>query len=417
MEKTKKQLLLQIDELRIRADEAEDTLRALRRGEVDALVISGPDGEKVFTLKGAEQPYRFFVEAMNEGALTLTEGGAISYCNKRFAEMVRMPLQQVIGSSFYDLISPADQDMYQSIFEHGMAGGGKGEINLRVSPGEFLPVQLSISPLPLEEVTLACAVVTDISERKAAEEKINAYMQKLERSNRELQSFAFIASHDLQEPLRKLRVFGDLLAQKHGNSLSAEAKDYIARMQKAAERMGALLESLLDYSRITTKGQPFKEVDLREAADDAMSNLEIRIKETGGSIEVGDLPKIHGDRLQMIQLFQNLIANAIKFHREGEYPRVKIYSRFVENGSGGRGAYEIYVEDEGIGFDRKYADRIFLPFERLVRRGEFEGVGMGLAICKKIVERHGGTISVKSSPGKGASFILKIPPIGKEDTL
>lgn len=410
MEKrSKKELLDEIEDLRIRLSEAEDTLRAIRGGEVDAMIVTGPEGEGIYTLTGAEQPYRVFVEQMNEGALTLTGDGTIFYCNERFSEMIKMPLEKIIGSSLCKMVAQDDMDACAEILEHGKNEGGKGEVRLNTTEGESFPVRLSISPMHLGTVIAACAVITDISERKRAEEEIRSYMGKLEASNRELQDFAFIASHDLQEPLRKLQVFGDLLVERHRESLDETSFDYIVRMQNAAARMSALLRSLLNYSRVTTTAQAFTSVNLKEAVNEALSNLEIRIRETQGSVIVGDLPSIQGDRSQMIHLFQNLIANAIKFHAQHKSPVVNIHYRIVGNHRHGDKKYEIYVEDNGIGFDEKYLDRIFKPFERLHGRSEYGGVGMGLAICKKIVDRHHGTITAKSAPEEGTAFILRFP--------
>jgi PAS domain S-box-containing protein len=258
----------------------------------------------------------------------------------------------------------------------------------------------------------------DITERKWAEEalrksrdelelRVRERTAELELRNKELQDFAFVASHDLQEPLRKVRTFGDMLATKCSDSLDETSGDYIRRMQKAAARMQNLLNSLLSYSRMTTKAEPIKEMDLDKSVHAALSNLEITIRETNAHVEVGNLPTVRAERTQMIQLFQNLIANALKFCREGQTPYVKIYAHNVRDENG---AYEICVEDNGIGFDERYLDKIFLPFQRLHgRSSNYEGVGMGLAICKKIVEWHGGKITARSELGKGSKFIVTLP--------
>jgi PAS domain S-box-containing protein len=250
-----------------------------------------------------------------------------------------------------------------------------------------------------------------VEERTAELEKANAKLKRsysrLEELNRDLQDFAFVASHDLQEPLRKIRSFGDMLAARTGTSLDETSRDYLNRMHTAASRMQKLIESLLSYSRVTTKAESITDTDLKKSVAEALSNLEIMIREKHARVEVGDLPTVQADRVQMIQLFQNLIGNALKYQPEGEAPHVKIRSRKAGDA---KGVYEICVEDNGIGFEEKYLDRIFLPFQRLHgRSSEYEGVGMGLAICKKIVERHGGEITAKSELNKGTTFIVTLP--------
>jgi PAS domain S-box-containing protein len=252
----------------------------------------------------------------------------------------------------------------------------------------------------------------DITERRRAEEETKIYATQLEASNRELQDFAFIASHDLQEPLRKIQAFGDQLKRDCGATLGAEGADFLARMQNAAVRMQALIQALLNYSRVTTKSRPFTHTDLAAAALEAVSNLETSIKDTGGQVEIGKLARIDADPVQMVQLFQNLMGNSLKFHGK-EKPVVRVYGQRVDGDTGlgraGEKSYRIFVEDNGIGFDEKYLDRIFTPFQRLHGRGVYEGTGIGLAICRKIVDRHNGSITAKSKTGKGTIFIVDLP--------
>lgn len=537
--RTKDELLLHVKDMEIRLDEAEQILRAIRKGEVDALVVSGPDGDSIYTLKGASQPYRVFVESMSEGALTLTEDGTIFYSNTSFSEITRTPLEKIIGSSIYDFIVQEDQEKLRTILAQGSEKGSKGEIGLRGADGKPAPGFFSVSPLRIDEEIVVCATVMDLTEQKKherilAEEKLSRAIldqaseavvvcdsegrvirasrtacelcnenplnklfeevfrvqpcfnardfivsgpvhaesvrglevvfnrngrvlhlllnagpllsedqgiigcvvtmtdiseqkqtedalqeardeleirvrertAELELRNEELQEFAFIAAHDLQEPLRKVRTFGDMLIAKWEHSLDENSKDYVRRMQTAATRMQNLLNSLLAYSRVTTKPDPMRKTDLKKSVEAALSNLELMVRDRNARVEVRALPAVEADRIQVIQLFQNLIGNALKFNREGEPSRVRIYAQNVadENMS-----CEICVEDNGIGFDEKYLDKIFMPFQRLHGRKEYEGVGMGLAICKKIVERHGGKITARSELGKGSTFIVTFP--------
>jgi PAS domain S-box-containing protein len=237
--------------------------------------------------------------------------------------------------------------------------------------------------------------------------------QELARSNDELQEFAFVASHDLQEPLRKIKTFGDRLKVIASDSLSAQALDYLERMQNATRRMQTLIEDLLTLSRVTTRAQPFVSVNLFQITQEVLSDLEITIQQEQAKVEIGELPTLKADPLQMRQLLQNLIINALKFHSPEEPPIVKIYSQILSSPLDpiaiSTEKCQIIVEDNGIGFDEKYLDRIFNVFQRLHGRSEYEGTGIGLAICRKIVERHQGTITAESIRGQGAKFIVTLP--------
>jgi signal transduction histidine kinase len=246
-------------------------------------------------------------------------------------------------------------------------------------------------------------------------EELKSYAVKLERSNRELQDFASVAAHDLQEPLRKVQAFSDRLKSKYAASFDDQGRDYLERVQNAARRMQTLINDLLTYARVSTKAQPFVPTDLAEAARAVVSDLEVRIEQVKGHVEVGDLPTVDADPLQVRQLMQNLIGNALKYHRPEEAPRVKVYSRLAaEEGPSSAsasqdGVCQILVEDNGIGFDEVYSERIFTIFQRLHGRNEYEGTGVGLAVCRKIADRHGGTITARSTPGKGSTFLVTLP--------
>lgn len=235
--------------------------------------------------------------------------------------------------------------------------------------------------------------------------RLNKKTEELERSNRELEQFAYVASHDLQEPLRKIIAFGSRLKEVRSSALGDRGNEYLDRMMVSADRMQRLVEDLLRCSRVEKEAKPFEEVNLEGLIYEVLTDLEIEIKKSGAKIEVGELPPLHADPVQMRELFQNLVSNAVKFRKAGVLPRVKITGRPAPKEEG----IEITVADNGIGFDEKYADRIFRPFQRLHSRDEFEGSGVGLAICRKIAERHGGRIAAKSKPGEGAAFVITFP--------
>jgi PAS domain S-box-containing protein len=254
-------------------------------------------------------------------------------------------------------------------------------------------------------------ITRDVTERKRAEQKMAAYAARLQRSNKELEQFASVASHDLQEPLRKIQTFGDRLLSKCGEALGEEGRQYLQRMQTAAGRMRDLIQDLLTFSRVSSKVRPFVPVDLGVVVREVVSDLEGVVQQTGGRIEVGALPVLDADPLQMRQLFQNLIGNGLKFHRQGEAPVVLVSGRVVRGDDTplSPGLCEITVTDNGIGFEETYRERIFELFQRLHGRQEYEGTGMGLATCRKIVERHGGSITAHSTPGQGATFRVTLP--------
>lgn len=243
----------------------------------------------------------------------------------------------------------------------------------------------------------------------AVMERMRTQSDELQRSNRELQDFASVASHDLQEPLRKIQAFGDRLRARCAEQLSDDGRDYLARMQTAAGRMSVLINDLLTFSRVTTKALPFEPTDLNDTLAAVRSDLESRIEQTSGTVEAGPLPTIEADPTQMRQLFQNLVSNGLKFHRDDVPPRVQITASSPEPAADGTELCEIRVRDNGIGFDEKYLDRIFEIFQRLHGRNAYEGTGIGLAVCRKIVERHGGRITAESQPGQGATFIVHLP--------
>jgi len=238
--------------------------------------------------------------------------------------------------------------------------------------------------------------------------ELEARTEELERSNEELEQFAYIASHDLQEPLRMISSYTQLLAKRYKDQLDGDANEFINYAVDGANRMQVLINDLLSYSRVGTKGEDFSHVDLNSVLEAVKANLKGVIEETGAVIKYSKLPTVMADNSQMIQLFQNLIGNAVKFRREGVTPEIEITSKKEGN------LFRFVVKDNGIGIDKKYLDRIFVIFQRLHTKEEFPGTGIGLAICKKIVERHGGEISVESAEGKGSDFTFTLQGKGRE---
>ena len=243
----------------------------------------------------------------------------------------------------------------------------------------------------------------DVTKIQNVTQELLVVNAKLKQNNRELEDFAYVASHDLQEPLRKIQAFGDRLRSTADDKLDEKSLDYLQRMQNAAGRMQSLINDLLSYSRVTSKAAPFLQVDLSKSAKDALSNLEHRIESSGGRVDIGSLPTIEADAMQMKQLFQNLLGNSLKFHREGVPPVVRVEAQIED------GTCVLRVSDNGIGFENQYVAKLFTPFQRLHGRNAYEGTGIGLAIVRKIVDRHHGAVSALGTPGVGSVFEVRLP--------
>jgi two-component system sensor kinase FixL len=296
------------------------------------------------------------------------------------------------------------------------AGSGLRETELTAlnSKGDAFPVELRSSSYQLDGLNYQIIFLNDISERKKQEEiirrsneELKAFAKQLKETNAELENFAYISSHDLQEPLRKIQSFGDRLLHSEAEKFSEKGAEYMTRILSAAERMQRLINDLLSLSRLSSKARPFETVHLGTIVNEVISDLEVSIRNSNARIHVLDeLPVIEADPTQMRQLFQNLIANAIKFKKPDEDPLIKIYA--VQSQNDQAGMVNIMVEDNGIGFDEKYLGKIFVIFQRL-ESAKYPGSGIGLAICKKIVQRHNGEINARSAKGQGSRFIIRLP--------
>jgi light-regulated signal transduction histidine kinase (bacteriophytochrome) len=269
--------------------------------------------------------------------------------------------------------------------------------------GGWIPIELGLSSVGDPGDLSIIVTVTDISERKRLEEHQKLQNTALKHSNEELEQFAFVASHDLREPLRKLLSFSQLLLSGRYGNFNERGHEFVGYMRDAVQRMEALLDSLLSYSRVTSKGRPFESVDLNEVIRDVETDLQITLEESNGTLTISPLPAVLGDKVQLHQLFQNLISNSLKYRKANEPPQIRIYSQ-----QGEIGYVDLYVADSGIGFDMQYKGQIFEVFKRLHGRTEYDGTGMGLAICRKIVDRHRGMIDVESEEGVGTTFRISL---------
>jgi PAS domain S-box-containing protein len=522
---TERELRSELERTQARLAESEATMRAIRNGEVDAIVIDGPQGSRIFTLQSPEEPYRILAERMNEAAVTLTAEGTILFCNRRLAEMTGVPAERLVGSPFISLLREEDRQSFAKLLRHALENEIRAEGHLLHQDGTTLPVQLSLSSIPLEESGRGiCLIATDlteqkraeqklreqaalldlahdailvrdrgitywsrgaeelygwsaeevvgkvanellqtefpespeaieaalqntrqwegelhqicrkgraimvdsrwsllrdeqgnraaimeinrdITERKRAEEELARRAEELALSNAELEQFAYVASHDLQEPLRMVASFTQLLAERYQGKLGADADEFIGYAVDGARQMQMLVNDLLEYSRVGTRGKEFSAVDCERVLETVLRNLQVTLEESGGQVTHDPLPTVQGNEMQLRQILQNLVGNALKFHGS-EPPRAHVSAQEVD------GEWRFSVRDNGIGIDPQHAARIFLLFQRLHTRAAYPGTGMGLAIAKKIVERQGGRIWVESEEGKGSTFYFSLPMKG-----
>ncbi len=363
--------------------------------------------------------YQMVINTMPDGLIIIDEQGLIESFNPGAELIFDYNFEEVRGKNV-SLLMP---EPYRS--QHGayikrylLTGesrviGNHREIELegQRKDGSRFPMGLSVTEMKIGNRRLFSGLLRDISERKSAEAQLHARERALERSNTELKKFAYVASHDLKEPLRKVQAFGDRLTLHCGSVLDDQGRDYLRRMQNAADRMRELIDGLLTFSRVSSHSKSFQSTNLSKVMDEVLTDLEVCITQTGAKVEVGELPAIEADPIQMRQIFQNLISNALKFHKPDTLPVIKVNAEcFDETIKHGLTVpkCQISIADNGIGFEPQYAEKIFEVFQRLVGRDEYEGTGMGLAICRKIAERHGGSLTATGLPGVGANFLLTL---------
>jgi len=529
-----------IIELKARLAETEETLRAIREGEVDAIVVSGPQGPQVYSLAGAESIYRTIVDTMNDSAVVVTFEGTVLYGNAQFGALLKRPLDQIVSHRLQEFVAAEDcatlenflvegrrqalrrrlvfaasdgsavpahmssnvlesadgpnicivatdltelensteligklreqrtalaesearlagiigsaMDSIISVDEFGrivvfnaaaekvfgcaaadalgrplegfipprfraahaehMRGFGasetihkpmtqRGEIwGLRADGTEF-PIEASISQAQLGRKKLFTVVLRDITERRRADQSLAQKAEELARSNADLEQFAYVASHDLKEPLRAVSGCTQLLQRRCEGKLDDLAAEYMAHIVDGTTRMESLIDGLLAFSRVGTRGAKLEAVDCARVLDTALRNLAAAIEESGTVVSSDRLPTVHGDAIQLVSLFQNLIGNALKF-RQATPPLIHVGAQRQDK------EWYFSIRDNGIGISPRYFDRIFGIFQRLHTRDEYPGTGIGLAVCKKIVERHGGRIWLESAPGEGTTFYFSL---------
>ena len=347
-------------------------------------------------------------DAAPNGMLVVNREGFITQANTMVASTFRCSVEDLIGQPVDNLVPSeirhqhvVDRQAFQDKPAKRKMGARRNLFGVRFD-GSYVPVEVGLHPVELDEGTEIVAAVVDISERKAYEKRIHERNEALETSNRELQEFAFIASHDLREPLRKIISFSTLLQEGEYGEFNDEGKVFSDYIVNAAHRMRDLLTDLLAYSRVTSKANPFKAVRMNALMEEVLDDLQLAVEESHARVEVTNLPDVVADQVQLRQLFQNLIDNSLKYHDPDRSPVIRI--------SGSEDDYFVRYEvaDNGIGFHQQYADKIFEVFKRLHDKQVFTGTGMGLAICRKIVQRHSGTITASSKENVGTTMRIEL---------
>ncbi|XZN98674.1 MAG: PAS domain S-box protein [Microcoleus sp.] len=356
-------------------------------------------------LQESEFRYRQIVELAEEGIWVIDSNARTTYVNHAMARMLGYTESEMLGRRIFDFMDEQEQQLTSQYVERRKQGiSEKHESKLKSKNGKDVWTYISTSPVMDEFGCMlsSCALVYNVTDRKQVEQQMLQLTEDLKRSNEELEQFAYVASHDLQEPLRAVTSYTQLLAQRYQGNLDAKADKYINHIVDGASRMQQLINDLLAYSRLGTRAQEFEIADCNAAVEQSLCNLQIAIAEKQAIITKDVMPTVMADEFQLVQLFQNLIGNAIKFCRE-EVPIIHITAIIQDD------EWLFSVRDNGIGIDPEYADRIFIIFGRLHSRREYLGTGIGLAMCKRIVERHRGRIWVESWPEEGATFYFTIP--------
>ena len=543
--KTELELRVELERVQARLNELEATQNAIRRGDVDAIVVDGPNGSQVFTLQSPEDPYRILAERMNEGAATLSADGTILFCNRRLAEMVEIPSEQLLGSPFSSILREDRRNFFQELLRSTVKNDIRTEHELLREGKSPLPVQLSLSLVAFSELEkVFCLVATDLSElnrakrglreqseifelaqdaivirdlhgriqswnrgakdlygwpaeealgrvisdllhtlfpqpfeaieallltskewegevtqtrrgggtvvvasrwsllrdergiptaileinrditaRKEAEEKLRKLNQELESrvalrtreladSMKDLESFAYSVSHDLRAPLRHIDGFLTLLSTRTYATLDDSSKHYIDRTLLASRRMGELIDDLLQFSRTGRTEIHKAPVDLNALIQEVLRELEPEARTRKVNWQLAQLPTVAADKAMLKQVVANLVGNALKFTRGRETAQIEVGSK-----PGLNGEFVLFVRDNGAGFDMRYYNKLFQVFQRLHSDQEFEGTGIGLAICRSIVEHHGGRIWAEGSVGEGATFYFSLPADYREGEL
>jgi len=432
----------ELERVRARLAEVESTLEAIRSGEVDAMVVNGPRGTQVFTLETGDQPYRVLAESMNEGAATVTTDGTILFCNRRFAGMLNCAGEKLVGSSILTRLADFDRAKLDELIGEAMQATCRREANLLREDGLEMPVQLSLDKISFgENGDGVCLVATDLSVQKKRMAELQRVQEEVQQLNRELESrveertadldsavkeleaFSHSVSHDLRAPLRAIDGFSQILLQDHAAQLNDDGRHCLLMVRQGAQHMSELMDALLAFSRLGRKSPSYRSVDTEALVNEVVE--EIRGQHTARKIQIDVHPlgKCAADPVLLRQVFLNLLSNAVKFTRGRELAVIEVGSLSGDEAKRSLGPQHLapvvpdcatadvcayYVRDNGVGFNMEYADKLFGVFQRLHARDQFEGMGVGLAITRRIVHKHGGQIWADAKPDVGATFFFTL---------
>jgi PAS domain S-box-containing protein len=370
-------------------------------------------------IKDNEKRFRELIESLPQLFWTCRVDGPCDYLSKQWVDYTGIPEEEQLGYRWLEQLHPDDKDKTVSKWMEKVKTGSSFDIEFRIRRNDGIYHWFKTRAVPMRDsngiISKWFGSNTDFDEIIKAQEQLKAFSNELEikvrerdnaitdlkRSNQELEQFAYVASHDLQEPLRMVSSYTQLLERRYKDQLDQDAKDFIFFAVDGANRMQRLINDLLDYSRVTTRGKAFVKLDLSTVLGHAIANLQKKIQETGAMIVNDDLPFVYGDEVQLVRVFQNLIDNAIKF-RGADPPRINVSAKTIDD------KIQISITDNGIGIDKIYTERVFTIFQRLHTKIEYPGTGIGLAICKRTVERHGGKIWFESIPGNGTTFFFTL---------